>query len=209
VAIIMNILSYAIRIIVSTFIIWLSIHIVDRGNYRNKLKNAFLTAIILSFAGATPFVFLFGLIIWVFILINWYSIGFFKSFLCVVVYAVIFFFLNLLLVTALVGGAFTYTKMADTSMYAEKWEDFKMGIMKILMKLPKSFRDELGIDEKAIKERVPAMLPGKRARLFLTNGRTITVRILMEGRKGILVDIADGRSEVVIRRDEIEHIDEI
>jgi hypothetical protein len=122
---------------------------------------------------------------------------------------IVYFFLNLLLVTALIGGTFTYTKMTDTSLYAEKWEDLKRGIVSMLMKLPKPFRDEFGIDEELIRERTPAMLPGKRARLFLTNGRTITVRILMEGRKGILVDIADGRSEVVIRRDEIDHIDEI
>ena len=203
---ILTILSYAIKICVSTGIIWLSIAIIDRGNYRNNLKNAFITALILSLVGNTPFIFFFGLIVWVFILINWYSIGFFKSFLCVVVYAVIFFLLNLVLAAALVGGAFTISKMVDTEMYAEKWTEVQRGFKTVLMKLPGPLRKILGIEEEPASI-AAAKASAKKVRLYLKNGRELLVTILMEGKKGLLVDIADGRSEVVIRKDTIDRIE--
>jgi hypothetical protein len=204
---VITILSYAIKIGVSTAIIWLSIAAVDRGNYRNNFKNALITAVILSILGYTPFAWLLGLVAWVFILINWYSIGFFKSFLCVVVYAIIFFFLNLFLVVALVGGAFTVSKMTDMEMYAKKWTEVRQGFKTaVLRKMPKFLRDMLGIKEEdaATTNGVTA----KKVRLHLKNGRALVVTILMEGEKGILVDIADGRSEVVIRKDTIGRIED-
>ena len=204
----MTILAYAIKIGVSTAIIWLSIAFVDRGNYRNNLKNAFITAIVLTILGYTPFAWIFGLIVWVFILINWYSIGFFKSFLCVVVYGVIFFLLNLFLAMALVGGTFTVAKMTDTKMYAEKWSETRQSFRtSVLLRLPKFLRDMLGIEG----ESAPGTINGiraKKVRLRLKNGRSLLVTVLMEGEKGILVDIAEGRSEVVIRKDEIDHIED-
>ncbi|MGB2662122.1 MAG: hypothetical protein WBD04_07040 [Candidatus Omnitrophota bacterium] len=200
----MTVLSYAIKVCVSAGIIWLSIAIVDRGNYRNKLKNAFIAALILTILGYTPFAWIFGLVVWVFILVNWYSIGFFKSFLCVVVYAIIFFLLNIVLAAALVGGAFTVAKMADTSMYKERWTETREGFRTVLMKLPASLRKILGIKGGAgpMEEGIPA----KKVRIHLKNGRELLVTILMEGKKGLLVDIANGRSEVVIRKDTIERI---
>ena len=48
----------------------------------------------------------------------------------------------------------------------------------------------------------------KNIRIYLKNGRVLDARILMEGQKGILIDIADGKSEIVIRKDSIDHIDE-
>jgi hypothetical protein len=203
---ILTILSYAIKVCVSTGIIWVSIAVVDRGNYRNNLKNAFITALILSLAGNTPFIFFFGLIVWVFLLVNWYSIGFFKSFLCVVVYAVIFFFLNLILAAALVGGAFTISKMVDTEIYAEKWAEVQGGFKTVLMKLPEPLRKMLGIKAEPVSI-TSAKASAKKVRLHLKNGRELLVTILMEGKKGLLVDIADGRSEVVIRKDTIERIE--
>jgi energy-coupling factor transporter transmembrane protein EcfT len=202
-----TVLSYAIKIGVSTVIIWLSIAAVDKGNYRNNLKNAFITAAVLSILGYTPFAWIFGLVVWVFILINWYSIGFFKSFLCVIVYAIISFFLNLFLIVALVGGAFTVSKMADTSMYAKKWTEMRQVFRaSVLMKLPKFLRDMLGIKEESTA--APNGVAVKKVHLHLKNGRSLLVTILMEGEKGILVDIADGRSEVVIRKDTIDRIEE-
>ena len=204
----MTILAYAIKIGVSTAIIWLSIAFVDRGNYRNNLKNAFITAIVLTILGYTPFAWIFGLIVWVFILINWYSIGFFKSFLCVVVYGVIFFLLNLFLAMALVGGAFTVAKMTDTKMYAEKWSETRQSFRtSVLLKLPKFLRDMLGIEGESAPGTINGIM-AKKVRLRLKNGRSLLVTVLMEGEKGILVDIAEGRSEVVIRKDEIDHIED-
>jgi hypothetical protein len=203
---IMTMLSYAIKVCVSAGIIWLSITIVDKGNYRNKIKNAFITALILTILGYTPFAWIFGLVVWVFILINWYSIGFFKSFLCVIVYMLIFFLLNMVLAAALVGGAFTVAKMADTSMYKEKLTETREGFRTVLMKLPASLRKILGIkgETGSPEEGISA----EKVRIRLKNGRELLVTVLMEGKKGLLVDIANGRSEVVIRKDTIERIEE-
>ena len=197
----LSIFTYAIKIAISTVIIWASIAIVDRGSYRNSLKNALITAAILTIMGYTPFVWLFGLVIWVLILINWYSIGFFKSFLCVLVYGVLFFLLNLLLTAALLGGAFVVTKMTDTTLYAREWQ-------RVQSKLPASVLEKLGLSRKA-EINGKEISYRKNIRIYLKNGNILDARILLEGRRGILVDIADGKSEIVIRKDIIDHIDEL
>ena len=135
-------------------------------------------------------------------------IAFFKSFLCVVVYGVIFFLLNLFLAMALVGGAFTVAKMTDTKMYAEKWSETRQSFRtSVLLKLPKFLRDMLGIEGESAPGTINGIM-AKKVRLRLKNGRSLLVTVLMEGEKGILVDIAEGRSEVVIRKDEIDHIED-
>ncbi len=202
----MWILSYAINIAIGTLLIYLSIQIIDRGNYRNTLTNAFVTAIILSLAGGMPFLFLFGLVIWVLILINWYSIGFFKSFLCVFVYAVLYFFLNVFLVTALISGGLVYAKMTDPGLYSDYWDRVRYKWRTFAMNLPEPVRKTLGIVPKPDIESDMPM--GKKVIIVFKNGRSIKARILMEGMKGFLLDIANGRSEVVIRKDAISYIKE-
>jgi hypothetical protein len=201
------VLGYAIKIAISTFIIYFSIKIAARENYRNTLQNAFITAVILSIAGGAPFVFFFGLIIWVFILINWYSIGFFRSFLITFVYAAIGFLLQIILVAGLVSGGFVVAKMTDTGLYAEQWEKTKDHFWNLIEFLPEDLRKRIGL----VRARAAAIeLPdAKKVRIVFKNGRSINAVVLMEGRKGYLVDIADGRSEVVLRKDQIERIEEL
>ncbi|MGB3112671.1 MAG: hypothetical protein WBB84_06850, partial [Candidatus Omnitrophota bacterium] len=49
----------------------------------------------------------------------------------------------------------------------------------------------------------------KDIRIYLKNGRILDARIIMEGQKGLLIDIAEGKSEIVIRKDSVDHIEEI
>ncbi|MFQ5951828.1 MAG: hypothetical protein ACE5JK_00260 [Candidatus Omnitrophota bacterium] len=205
----MYILGFAIKVVVSTFIIWLSIAIVDRGNYRNSIRNALVTAVILNFAGLMPFFLLFGLVIWVFILINWYSIGFFKSFLCVFVYGAIYFFLNLFIATALVSGTFVVEKMTDVSMYARKWKEIRQNASAFFTRFPEylPFRGKYARTQ-TFEVDGKEFLFRKNMRFYLKNGNVIEARILMEGKRGLLIDIAEGRSEVVIRKDSIDRIEE-
>jgi hypothetical protein len=201
------VLGYAIKIAISTFIIYLSIKVVAGYNYRNNLQNALITAVILSLAGGAPFVFFFGLIIWVFIFINWYNIGFFKSFLITFVYAIIGFLLQIILVAGLMSGGFVVAKMTDTSLYAEQWEKTKDHFWNLVEFLPEDLRKRIGLVRET--RLVEIELPGaKKVKIVFRNGRSINAVILMEGRKGYLVDIADGKSEVVLRKDQIEKIEE-
>jgi hypothetical protein len=116
------------------------------------------------------------------------------------------FLLNLLIAFALAGGAYTYVKMTDTDMYVQKWEEIKEGASDLLRKLPKTIKDRLNITEEPVPQE-KELYSAKKARLFFKNGRVLKVGILMEGRKWILVDIADGKSEVVIRKDMIDRIE--
>jgi type IV secretory pathway VirB6-like protein len=200
------ILSYAIRIAVSTVFIYLSIQIVDRGNYRNKISNALITAVILSFAGMMPFVFLFGVIAWVYILINWYSIGFFRSFLCVVVYVIMYICLNIALAMAFVGGAivvgnFQPSRVEDTQAGTAVAEGggFSKWLAGISKKTSVSGRGSTSTRAGSTKKQ----------RFMLMNGRSIEGSILMEGRKAYLLDVANGRSEVVIRKDTIDWVEDV
>jgi hypothetical protein len=166
-----------------------------------------VTALILSIAGG-GFVFFFGLIIWVFILINWYNIGFFKSFLICFVYGIISFLLQIFLVAGLVSGGFVITKMTDGKMYEEFWDNFRDRIKVVARYLPDSVREKLGFSEPDITDSDIAM-EAKKVRIVFNNGRSIEATILMEGRKGYLVDIADGKSEVVLRKDGILRIEDL
>lgn len=203
----LTVLAYAIKIAISTFLIYFSIKLVEGYNYRNNLATAFVTALILSVAGG-GFIFLFGLIIWVFILINWYNIGFFKSFLICFVYGIISFLLQIFLVAGLVSGGFVITKMTDGRMYEEFWDGFKDRFKVVARYLPDSLREKLGFSEPDISDSDIAM-EVKKVRIVFNNGRSIEATILMEGRKGYLVDIADGRSEVVLRKDGIARIEDL
>lgn len=203
-----NIVSYAVKIIVSTFIIWASIEVVDRDNYRNNLKNALIAAVILSFAGAMPLLFFFGLLVWVVVLINYYSVGFFKSFLCVIVYGVIFFLLNLLLIALLIGSSVAYTKVVYMKKtFTRRWEQV-VDKASSFFNFPQPVLDKLGVrGEVKINGKMIAFK--KDIRIYLKNGRILDARIIMEGQKGLLIDIAEGKSEIVIRKDSVDHIEEI
>ncbi|MBD3427151.1 MAG: hypothetical protein GF409_07990 [Candidatus Omnitrophica bacterium] len=203
----LTVLAYAIKIAISTFLIYFSIKIVEGYNYRNNLATAFLTALILSVIGG-GFLFLFGLMIWVFILINWYNIGFFRSFLICFVYGVISFLLQILLVAGLVSGGFVVTRMTDPAVYQEHWEKMKLRITSLVEYLPSPVREKLGWADKPAggTDLVPEP---KKVRIIFNNGRSIEATILMEGQKGYLVDIAEGRSEVVLRKDGIKRIEEL
>ncbi|MEA3490218.1 MAG: hypothetical protein U9R44_07800 [Candidatus Omnitrophota bacterium] len=220
----LTILSYAIKIIFSTFLIYFSIRIVEPGNYRNKISNALITAVILSVAGGMPFLFLFGLIVWVYILINYYSVGFFKSFLCAAVYAVLFILLNIFLATALLGGSFAYTKMTDAKFIPrvtsrERTAGAKGSVIYMISdkvrscirgageKLPGIFgkkTPKVEVTEPG-KEEAPAK---KIVKLILRNGGSITGSVSLEGEKGYMLDIANG-AEVLVRKEEVVRIEEL
>ena len=201
----MLILSYVIKIAVSTVLIYLTINIVERGNYRNTLQNALITAIILSLVSNLTIVFIVGLVIWIYILINWYSIGFFKSFLCVVVYAILVILLNIVLATFLLGGSLAYTKINDPERFDRIYRQFQRSFRSVAQKLPDTVQRKMGLKE---QPSTTAQKPRREeVTIVFKNGRSITGRILMEGKTGYLVDIADGRSEVAIRKDLIDHIE--
>jgi len=215
------ILSYAIKITVSTLLIYLSIRIVEPGNYRNKLSNALATAIILSFAGSMPIFFFFGLVAWIYILINYYSIGFFKSFLCVVVYAVLFILMNIGLTAMLLTGGAVYSSVnRPRATESREQSDPISGIMNTV-------RNKLGLEaentrEKPARAPVRALAPSekpaaapdtsparKKVKIYLSNGGTISGSIKMSGEKGYILDIADGGSEVLIRKEDVTRIQEL
>lgn len=216
--------SYTIKIIVSTFLIYLSIRLVDPGNYRNKLSNAFVTAVILSFAGSMPFIFFFGLIVWVYILINYYSIGFFKSFLCVFVYAVLFILLNLFLATALVSGTFLQAKLSGMDLmprmsdrghagFGEKIKDrVESTLSQVKRRLPSSLRKKEikgAVKEDTKEVDKEGTSPRKEVKVIFRNGGTITGSIVMEGERGYILNIADGTAEVLIRKEDIVCIEDL
>ncbi|MDP8298796.1 MAG: hypothetical protein P9L88_02700 [Candidatus Tantalella remota] len=200
------ILGYAIRIVVSTVFIYLSIKIVDNGNYRNKISNALITAVILSFAGMMPFIFLFGIIAWVYILINWYSIGFFRSFLCVFVYVILHIALNILLAMVFVGGAVVIGG-AGTEAVKSVEVGTSASEGSLARWLPWLSKKTSVSADSIAKTRSGS--GRKKQRFILMNGRSIEGVVLMEGRKAYLLDVADGRSEVVIRKDTIDWAEDV
>jgi hypothetical protein len=203
----LTVLAYSIKIVISTFLIYFSIKIVEGDNYKNNLATAFITALILGVAGG-GLVFLFGLIIWVFILINWYNIGFLKAFLISFVYGIISFLLQIFLVAGLISGGFVVTKMADTKVYHEHWDNLKQRFRTFARHLPDPIREKLGFLKRDVGD--AEIFPDvKKVRIVFNNGRSIEATILMEGRKGYLVDIADGKSEVVLRKDGILRIEDL
>lgn len=205
----MELLSYALEIALSAFLIYLTIALLDRGNYRNNPVNAIITAVILSFAGKMSFIFFFfGLIVWVYILINWYSIGFFKSFLCAFVYTVLNFLITLLVAFFIFGaGAVRHNAV------------LKKVVPVIQEKYGKTYAEKKERIEKYIEEKGKALkkkklaakiaLSGKpKVTIVFKNGRSISCRILEEDENGYLINIADGESQALIRKDLVDHIED-
>jgi sRNA-binding regulator protein Hfq len=202
------ILSYAIKVAVSTVLIYLSIGIADRGNYRNKLSTAFFTAVVLSFAGGAYFLFLFGLVGWLYFLINWYSIGFFRSFLCVIVYALLFIMLNIFLAVALIGGGAAYSAAREKTNFSCEKADIKGSIEKMKESLTGVLKKKTASsgEKYSTGDGRPR---GKNVKIVLTNGRTLQGIIIKEEEKAYLVEIADGQAEVMIRKDAIYRIEDM
>jgi hypothetical protein len=207
---------YAIRILVSTGLIYLSIAIVDRGNYRNKLSTAFFTAVFLGFAFQVPLFYWLGLVAWVYLLINWYSIGFFRSFLCAVVYAVLFMLLNIVLAGLIVGTAGI---MAGQSYIAKEAvervqrptssQSAHSTVSGALKSLPQKIKAKSHAITSQVSSNSADAPDGRQVNVILTNGRTIKGIILQEGADEYVLDIAGGGAEVVIRKDSVYRLEDI
>ncbi|MFH1877663.1 MAG: hypothetical protein ABH883_02540 [Candidatus Omnitrophota bacterium] len=201
----MYITAYIIKILFSTGAVYLLIRAANPLTYRNTLTNAFTAAVIFSFAGAFPFVFLAAMVIWGFALVNWYGVGRGRAVLCAAVYAFLFFVLNVFIAAALFGSNFVYSEAIDISALARGTEPFRKSIYLYMRSLPEPVREKLGIAPEPENETRPDPFSND-VKIFFKNGRNVYGRILMEGEKGYLVDIANGKSEVVIRKDDVERL---
>lgn len=206
---------YAVRILVSTGLIYTSIAIVDRGNYRNKLSTAFYTAVFLSIAFQVPLFYWLGLVAWVYMLINWYSIGFFRSFLCAVVYAALFLLLNIILAGLLLGGAgllsgggFSDNRSGERTDSPNPAEAVHRSVADALKNIPQVLQKKSQALNQDQQKKEP-MPQGRQVMVVLTNGRSIKGTILSEGADEYILDIANGGAEVVLRKDSVYRIEDI
>ena len=202
----MSIFSYIVNMAVSTLLVYLSIKIIDRTNYKNNLQNAFVTAVILSVAAGIPIFFFFSLFIWVYILINWYSIGLIRSFVCAFVYTALFFLLNVILALTMIGGSLPYSYRSDIKKMAKPLKRVGKSFEKMDIHMPEWVLDLFNFEKrKQTEEQV--VKDDDAVAVVLVNGNMIKGRILEESEEGYVVDIAGGKAEVFLRRDEVDHIE--
>ncbi|MBD3295853.1 MAG: hypothetical protein GF392_00610 [Candidatus Omnitrophica bacterium] len=206
----MFILSLLIKIAVSTAVMYFSIGIADRGNYRNTPGNALMFTLALITAQFVPFLYFAGLIIWVYILINWYSVGFFRSFLCVMVYFVLMLLLRILLSITLLSGAFTISRMTDLETTREQWREFRQEVSATVEDLYRGVMYYTGLrktgGEAAEPEPASAGKTGVTV-IRLKSGRRLRGRVIMSNQDGVFLEIEGGTAEILIPRTMIESID--
>jgi hypothetical protein len=207
----MFILSLLIKIAVSTAVMYFSIEIADRGNYRNTFGNALMFTLALIATQFVPFLYFAGLIIWVYILINWYSVGFFRSFLCVLVYFIIMLLLRILLSVTLLAGAFTVSRMADLETTRKQWREFRDDVSGTVTDIYRGVMRYTGM------EKPPAEVPEQAAPassekdeptvVRLKSGRRLRGRVIMSNEDVVLLETDDRTAEMLIPRTMIESID--
>lgn len=206
----MFILSLLIKIAVSTAVMYFSIEIADRGNYRNTPGNALMFTLALIVAQFVPFLYFTGLIIWVYILINWYSVGFFRSFLCVLVYFILMLLLRILLSITLLSGAFTISRMADLETTREQWREFREEFSEVVEDMYSGVMYYAGMKktggEAARSEPAPAVKAGVTV-ISLKSGRRLRGKIIMSNEDGVYLETDDRTAEMLIPRTMIESID--
>lgn len=202
-------ISYLLKISIGTILIFLTVRIVDRGNSRNTSLGAFITALVLTLSGAYPAAFGVALLIWCIVLMGVYQIDLPRSALCVLIYGLFHVLISAVAAMFLYGAELSYVNIRYMDFLAPETGELKRGAAFVLDKMPRDMLKKLGMEDMD----VPVMNTAGESRPFyrfnLNNGRSINGVILMEGEKGYLVDIAKGRSEVVVRKDQLVSIQEI
>lgn len=202
------IIEYSIKVLTSTALVYLSVFFVSRGNYRNTLAPTFLTAVIFSTFSYVPLFFLFGLLMWVYVLINWYNIGFMRSFLCAFLYGALFLVVNVLLGTTLISASFINIKAINSGIAGKIREDAGKAYEYITVTLPDEVREKVSLQKKNISHipREMHLLPQEYL-FVLKNGNEIECSVISEREDSYVVDIAEGNSEIIIRKDIVERIE--
>ena len=202
----MIIALYALKVLTGAVVIYLLLYGVSKGNHRNTPLNALIAAGILGLSGEIPVLFGFLLIIWVYLLINWYSIGLIKSFVCAAVYASIFILLSVFSAAVVPGSSSFYSKYIDMNTVTGWREELYRDLSEKAGNIPAYMRDKLSCVRRSIPGKGKT-LPGVKARVVFTNSRVINARILKETAEGYFMDIADGKAEVFVGKDAIEYIE--
>ncbi|MDP8298877.1 MAG: hypothetical protein P9L88_03135 [Candidatus Tantalella remota] len=202
----MIIALYALKVLSGAAIIYLLLSVVSRGNHRNTPLNALITAALLGLSGELPLLFGFLLVAWVYLLINWYSIGLIKSFVSATAYAIIFILLSVFFAAVVPGSSSLYSRYIDFNAVTLRGKGLCGDLFEKTGNIPVYVRNKLSRVQRSIPGKSET-LPGTKARIVFTNGRTIDARILKETADGYCMDIADGKAEVFVGKDTVEYIE--
>ncbi len=194
-----------IKFFVSMIVVYIATLMADFGNHKNTFRNAFLTAVLLSLSDKIPLMIYMGLGLWLYFLINQYSISFFRSVFCVLIYYYFVVFLKLALAASLIAGPFLISFFSDPGrVFVPVKQGIKFDMGKYVRQIPQGIKSIFGFSgENELSDGA-----GPKITVRLKNGRSFKGILLRETAEAYYFDVADGRSEVVVRRDDIRDITE-
>jgi len=201
-------LPYLVKIAVCTLIIYPIIFIMDTKKRKNQLVTALLIAVVMTGAGINPFLFFLALAAFIVVLIKFYGAKPFKSVLIGIFFAVLFFLIHLILSVGLVDGKLEFSRIDMKQIMSNQMIEARRSIRDASINFPAPIRNWIGIIDGEMVDSIGGAVPVmKEYRIIMTRDRRIDAMILVEGTKGYLVDIANGKSEVVVRKDDVIRIE--